>query len=450
MGEEASLAHRTRGLLCYNCSGMKPKLQVALDFTELDRALKVAEEVAAAGEVILEAGTPLIKSCGLEAVRAMRKRFPSAVIVADMKVMDTGRIEAEMAFKAGASVVTVMGNASDGTIREAVRAAGNYGGKVLVDLMEEAATAHRAQEAEKLGCHIIGIHIPIDEQMSGEISFSLLKEVAAAVTVPVAVAGGIHSANAARAVEAGASILIVGGAITKSADARAATRDILSAMETGKIVPTRFYRRVSLDGVKDAFAQVSTANVSDALHRRGWLAGVLPVVRGAKAAGPAVTVRTYPGDWAKPVEAVDLAEPGSVIVIDAGGVPPAVWGELATHSAVARKLAGVVIYGGIRDSADIRALNFPAYASLVCSAAGEPKGFGEINVPVRFGGQEISPGDWIVCDDDGVVAVPKEQVVETANRAMDVLERENRLRKEIDSGGTLARIAELLKWEKPR
>jgi len=428
---------------------MKPLVQIALDFTELDRALKVADEVMACGDVMLEAGTPLIKSCGLEAVRALRKRFPSAVIVADMKVMDTGRMEAEIAFKAGASIVTVMGNASDGTIREAVRAAENYGGRVLADLMEEAATVRRAKAVEDLGCHIIGTHIPIDEQMAGNISFSFLREVAGAVSVPVAVAGGIHPGNAAQAVEAGATILIVGGAVTKSADATAALKDILRAVSTGKPVATRFYQRVSLDGVRDALSRVSTANVSDALHRRGWVSGIVPVVPGARAVGPAVTVRTYPGDWAKPVEAVDLAEPGSVIVVDAGGVPPAVWGELATNSAVARKIAGVVIHGGIRDSTEIRKLGFPAYASLICPAAGEPKGFGEINVPVRFGGQEISPGDWLVCDDDGVVVIPGESVVETANRSMDVLERENRLRHEIEAGGTLAKVAELLKWEKP-
>ncbi|HPP12329.1 MAG TPA: orotidine 5'-phosphate decarboxylase, partial [bacterium] len=81
---------------------MKTLLQVALDFVDLPRALKVAGEAVAAGVDLLEAGTPLIKACGLEAVRVLRREFPGTKIVADMKVMDTGRLEADIAFKAGA------------------------------------------------------------------------------------------------------------------------------------------------------------------------------------------------------------------------------------------------------------------------------------------------------------------------------------------------------------
>jgi len=78
------------------------------------------------------------------------------------------------------------------------------------------------------------------------------------------------------------------------------------------------------------------------------LEGLRPLAPGMRLVGPALTVRTYPGDWAKPVEAIDLAQPGDVLVIDAGGVGPAIWGELATHSAIQRGLAGVVIDGAIR------------------------------------------------------------------------------------------------------
>ncbi len=71
-------------------------------------------------------------------------------------------------------------------------------------------------------------------------------------------------------------------------------------------------------------------------------------------------------------------------------------------------------------------------------------------MPLRIHGQSIKPGDWLVGDEDGVVVIPKEEVAEGANRAMDVLEKENRLRKEIKEGGTLSQIAEILKWEKPK
>ena len=99
---------------------MEPVLQVALDFLNLNRALKVAEEAVAGGVDWLEAGTPLIKSEGLDSIRELRKKFPRATIVADMKIMDVGRMESEAAAKAGANIVCVLGAASDATIRECV------------------------------------------------------------------------------------------------------------------------------------------------------------------------------------------------------------------------------------------------------------------------------------------------------------------------------------------
>jgi len=426
-----------------------PIIQIALDFTELKRALKVAKEAVSAGVEWLEAGTPLIKAEGMEAVRVLKKEFHKCRIIADMKIMDTGRMESEMAFKAGADIVVVMGNASDSTIREAVEASINYGGRVMVDLLEAAATVERAKEVEKLGAHYIGVHIPIDRQMRGEISFDFLREISSAVNIPVAVAGGINSENVVEAIKAGTSIVIVGGAVTKAEDVKESVKLIKKAIEKKVSIKTELYRRVSFENVKDVFLRVSTANISDALHRSGWLKDIFSVCEGdIKMAGKAITVRTYPGDWAKPVEAIDMAEEGDIIVIDAGGAGPAVWGELATNSSVIKKIGGVVIYGGVRDVEEIRRMKLPVFAKLICPEAGEPKGFGEINVPVRIGGYIVRPGDWIVGDSDGVVIVPAEKAVEIANRAMDVLERENRIRKEIKDGGTLSSVMELLKWER--
>jgi 3-hexulose-6-phosphate synthase/6-phospho-3-hexuloisomerase len=167
-------------------------------------------------------------------------------------------------------------------------------------------------------------------------------------------------------------------------------------------------------------------------------------------AGRVLTVWTYPGDWAKPVEAIDRAEPGTVLVIDAGGVGPAVWGEKATLSCRQRQLAGVVIHGAIRDTATIRHLGFPAFAKLVTPTAGEPKGLGMIGVPLRFGGQDIRSGDWIVGDDDGVVVIPHHRAVEVANRAVAVVERESREMGEIERGMTLGEVSELMRWEQER
>jgi len=149
------------------------------------------------------------------------------------------------------------------------------------------------------------------------------------------------------------------------------------------------------------------------------------------------------------VQALPYGGNGDVIVIDSGGAGPAVWGELATHSAIQKKLAGVVVNGAIRDSAEIRKLQFPAFTKLIMPNAGEPKGFGEIGIPINISGITINNGDWIVGDSDGLVVLPKREAKEMANYAMDWLERENRIREEISRGKTsLGEVTELLKWTK--
>jgi 3-hexulose-6-phosphate synthase/6-phospho-3-hexuloisomerase len=429
---------------------MPPILQLALDFVDLHRAVQVAELAVPAGVDWVEAGTPLIKSEGLDAVRELRRLFPGKVIVADMKIMDAGRVEVETAAKAGAQIVDVLGTATDATIAECVQAGKNYGAKIAVDLIAVADPLARARQVEELGTDYISVHVAIDEQMrgGGQDPFAVLAAVSGAVRVPVGVAGGINSETAAQAVAHGAGYVIVGGAITKAKDPAAATREIRRALDEGAVIPTTLFKRVGEEDIRGVLELVSSSNLSDALHRSGVLEGLRPLFPGIHLVGPALTVRTYPGDWAKPVEAIDLAQPGDVLVIDAGGVGPAIWGELATNSALQRGLNGVVIDGAIRDSGDIAKLGFPAFSRLVMPNAGEPKGFGEIGVPIRVGGVKVESGDWVLGDDDGVVVLPRILAVEYANRSMDVLEKENRLREEIKEGRTLAQVADLLRWEK--
>ncbi|MFO7959043.1 MAG: 3-hexulose-6-phosphate synthase [Candidatus Brocadiia bacterium] len=432
---------------------MEPVLQLALDFVNLERALKVAREAVEGGVDWLEAGTPLIKSEGLEAVRALRREFPSATIVADMKVMDAGRVETETAAKAGADVVHVLGAASDSTIEECIQTARRYDARISVDLLGVGGgteMAERARQVEQMGAAFVCIHTPIDLQMRGEVPFDELRAVTGEVGIPVAVAGGINSETAADAVEAGASIVIVGGAITKSPNAREATANLKKAIATGERIETTMFKRGREEEIAEVLSCASAADVTGALHNTGALQGIDAVVQGAKMVGPALTVWTYPGDWAKPVEAIDQAEEGQVLVIDAGGLPPAVWGEMATKSCIQRKLAGVVINGGIRDTMNIREMGFPAFAKLVTPVAGEPKGQGMIGVPLEFGGQSVRTGDWVVGDDDGVVVIPQERVVEVANRAQHVVEMEEREMAEIDQGSTLGKVSELMRWEQLR
>jgi len=427
---------------------MKPILQLALDFVDLKRALKSAKAGISGGVDWLEAGTPLIKSEGLHAVRELRKLFPDSTVVADMKIMDAGRTEVETAAKAGANIVDVLGASSDATIRECIQAGKNYGAKIVVDMIAVDDVLSRAKQVEDFGADYVSVHCAIDEQMEGKDPFDVLRQVSEALSIPVAVAGGINSETAARAVEAGAAIVIVGGAITKAMDPEQAAREIRQGLDTGKSISTTLFKRKGEAQIREILELVSAPNLSDALHRGGVLQGIRPLYPGIRMVGQAVTVRTYPGDWAKPVQAIDVAQPGEIIVIDAGGAGPALWGELATHSAVQRNLGGVVIDGALRDSPEIIDMKFPAFSRLVMPNAGEPKGFGEIGVPVTVGNMRVEPGDWLLGDDDGVVVLPKAIAVEYANRSMDVLERENRIREEIKEGSTLSKVTELLRWEK--
>jgi 3-hexulose-6-phosphate synthase/6-phospho-3-hexuloisomerase len=187
------------------------------------------------------------------------------------------------------------------------------------------------------------------------------------------------------------------------------------------------------------------------MHKKGGMLGITPYIRpGRKMVGRAFTVRTIDGDWAKPVEAIDLASPGDVIVIDAQSGTTAIWGELASWSCKQKGIAGVVIDGAARDVPDILEMDFPLFCRHLSPVAGDPKGYGEIGVEIVCGGVNVRPGDWIVGDGTGVVVIPKERAAEIANRALDVMERENRIREEIVRGSTLSSVLELEKWEVTR
>jgi len=425
----------------------KAVLQVALDILELKRALQIAQESIDGGSDWIEVGTPLIKSEGMQAIRLMRDRFPDTIIVADMKVADTGTLEVEMAAKAGANIVCVLADADDSVIAESVRAASLYGIRIMADLINVADPVPRALKLETMGVDIICAHVGIDQQMMGKSSLNLLADLSGRVHIPLAVAGGIDAAGAGDAVLSGADIVIVGGWIARSADVSGSTKKIRTAMDNPSI---RTIEKKSPDEeIRLIFLQVSAPNVTDAMHRKGAMSGIVSICGNVKMVGRAVTVQTIAGDWAKPVEAIDVARKNEVIVINNDGATHvAPWGELATLSCVKKGISGVVIDGAVRDVDDIRIMKFPLFAKAVVPNAGEPKGFGEINAEIQCGGQYVRPGDWIIGDESGVVVIPAERAYEIARRALEVRKNEERIREEIRRGSTLSEVAELIKWEK--
>jgi RraA family protein len=172
-----------------------------------------------------------------------------------------------------------------------------------------------------------------------------------------------------------------------------------------RVLPRR--RKVDEATVR-RFRELPVANVSDVMSRMS--AGgprLRPLHAGGVLAGPALTVKTRPGDNLMVHKALKVAEPGDVIVVDAGGdLNNAIVGELMLSHAIQIGLAGMVINGAVRDSAWIRAHDFPVFAAGVTHRGPYKDGPGEINVPIALDGMVIEPGDLVIGDDDGLLCVP--------------------------------------------
>ena len=170
-------------------------------------------------------------------------------------------------------------------------------------------------------------------------------------------------------------------------------------------------RKVSND-VIERFRLLPVANVSDALNRMFSAGAALTAMHGTgQMAGAAITVRCRPGDNLMLHKALDVAEQGDVVVVDAGGdLTNALIGELMVAHAAARGVAGIVINGAIRDSGAIRQGVFPVFAAGVTHRGPHKDGPGEVNVPIAIGGMLIEPGDLVLGDDDGVISVPFDEV----------------------------------------
>ena len=185
-----------------------------------------------------------------------------------------------------------------------------------------------------------------------------------------------------------------------------------------------------------ALAAMVTAHLSDNMNRMvAGGAALRPMHRGGKLCGPAFTVKVAPGDNLMVHKAIDAAAPGDVIVVDAGGeVTYAIIGDIMSSLAEKRGVAGFVIYGAIRDSAEIRARRFPVYACGVTHRGPYKNGPGEINAPIALGGMVVHPGDIIVGDADGVVAVPLAHAAEVLALGKAQLARETATLKAIAKG----------------
>ena len=205
------------------------KLQVAMDVLTTADALALAGKVAEHVDII-ELGTPLIKAEGLRAVTAIKEAHPDKIVFADLKTMDAGELEADIAFSAGADLVTVLGTAGDSTIAGAVKAARAHGKGVVVDLIGVADKAARAREVTALGAEFVEMHAGLDEQAEDGFTFQTLLTDGADSGVAFSVAGGVSVSTIEAVQRSGASVAVAGGAIYGAPDPAAAAAALRSAI----------------------------------------------------------------------------------------------------------------------------------------------------------------------------------------------------------------------------
>jgi 3-hexulose-6-phosphate synthase/6-phospho-3-hexuloisomerase len=213
---------------------MQTIVQLSLDLIDLGEALKTAEIAVRAGVDWLEAGTPFILAEGARGVRELRSRYPNVPIVADLKIMDGGGLEAELMFRAGANMVVVMGQAHEETVESVVKAGRDFGGKVMGDNMAMPDPATGARRLEELGCDYVIHHIGYDMRtlrrsrgQHAPTPLDRLRDVVAAVSVPVQAVGGLTLEQATDAPKFGAPLVVIGAPLTIDAYAfRSAEGDL--------------------------------------------------------------------------------------------------------------------------------------------------------------------------------------------------------------------------------
>ncbi|HEX3682410.1 MAG TPA: orotidine 5'-phosphate decarboxylase / HUMPS family protein [Bryobacteraceae bacterium] len=213
---------------------MQATVQLSLDLVDLNEALATAEIALRAGVDWLEAGTPLILATGTQGVRELRARHPGVPIVADLKIMDGGWLEAELMAKAGASMVVVMGQAHPETIELVVKAGRDLGMKIMGDIMAMPDPVAGARRLEELGCDFIVHHIGFDMRtlrrdrgLPAPTPLDRLREIVAAVSVPVQAVGGLTIEQAVDTPKYGAPLVVIGAPLAIDAHSfRAASGDL--------------------------------------------------------------------------------------------------------------------------------------------------------------------------------------------------------------------------------
>jgi 3-hexulose-6-phosphate synthase len=205
---------------------MNTIVQISLDVTSIPEAIDTARLAIRSGIDWLEAGTPLIIAEGMNGVRALRSEFPGVPIVADLKTMDGGWLEAQLMAQAGATHVVVMERAHPETVKMVVQAGKDFGLKVMGDNLGADEKISAARRLEDLGCDFVIHHIGYDERRGLRAAgqpvptpLDQLREIVAAIRIPVQAVGGLSIEQAIRTPEYGAPLVVLGAPLTIDANA---------------------------------------------------------------------------------------------------------------------------------------------------------------------------------------------------------------------------------------
>lgn len=192
----------------------------------------------------------------------------------------------------------------------------------------------------------------------------------------------------------------------------------------------------------DPFMDLSVATVYEACGGKNLLdPGIHSLYSGIKVCGPAITCIVEPGDNLSVHKALSIAQAGDVVIVDGGGhLEVALWGKIMSQASIARGVKGVVVNGAVRDIAEIRMLGFPVWCRGVCAAGPSKERVGAVNIPVRFGKTVIDPGDLILADDDGVVVVPKSELVEVLKAGQKRINTEADFAEHLQEGETTIQL----------
>ena len=202
------------------------KLQAALDTLTLDECVTLLEQTQGFVDVA-EVGTSFIIEQGMVPVRTFKEKFPDIEVLADAKIMDAGKYEADKCFDAGADIVTVLGVSNDLTIKGVVESAKEHGKQVMVDMIEVKDLAKRTKEVDQMGVDYICVHTAFDVQATGKDPLDDLKVVNSIIqNAKSAVAGGVKLATIDAIVAQGAGIIVVGGAICNAKDPSAMAKEM--------------------------------------------------------------------------------------------------------------------------------------------------------------------------------------------------------------------------------